>query len=171
MKIFVTGGAGFIGKHLVKTLLKGKNEIIIYENFSNSSKIKLQEIKNDVEIIEGDLTNFDLLKNYLKDVDNVIHLAANIDILESIKHPEKSHKINVIGSMNLLRASVINDVSGIIGFHIPWNRARPSITVSGFRIKPRLPAHYGIPVGSNRRIGHRNNVPLIGRYSLPAPAN
>jgi UDP-glucose 4-epimerase len=116
MKILVTGGAGFIGRHLVRSLLKGKNEIIIYENFSNSTQNEIKGIKkNSVKIIKGDLTNFQLLKNSLKDVDNVIHLAANIDILESIKHPEKSHETNVIGSMNLLRASVINGVSGLVG--------------------------------------------------------
>ena len=143
MKIFVTGGAGFIGKHLVKTLLKGKNEIIIYENFSNSSKIKLQEIKNDVKIIEGDLTNFDLLKNSLKDVDNVIHLAANIDILESIKHPEKSHKINVIGSMNLLRASVISGVSGIIGASSAAIYGDPKIVPVNEKTVPNPVSPYG----------------------------
>ncbi len=116
MKILVTGGAGFIGRHLVRSLLKGKNEIIIYENFSNSTQNEIKGIKkNSVKIIKGDLTNFQLLKNSLKDVDNVIHLAAKIDILESIKHPEKSHETNVIGSMNLLRASVINGVSGLVG--------------------------------------------------------
>ena len=143
MKILVTGGAGFIGKHLVKTLLKGKNEIIIYENFSNSSKTELQEIKNDVKIIRGDLSNFDLLKNSLKDVDNVIHLAANIDILESIKHPEKSHKINVIGSMNLLRASVINDVSGIIGASSAAIYGDPKIVPVNEKTVPNPVSPYG----------------------------
>lgn len=143
MKILVTGGAGFIGKHLVKTLLKGKNEIIIYENFSNSSKTELQEIKNDVKIIKGDLTNFDLLKNSLKDVENVIHLAANIDILESIKHPEKSHKINVIGSMNLLRASVINGVSGIIGASSAAIYGDPKIVPVNEKTVPNPVSPYG----------------------------
>jgi len=116
MKILVTGGAGFIGRHLIRTLLKGKNEITIYENFSNSSPSDIADIKkNGVKVIKGDLTNFQLLKKSLNDIDNVIHLAANIDISESIKHPEKSHQTNVIGSMNLLRASVENGVSGIVG--------------------------------------------------------
>ena len=143
MKILVTGGAGFIGKHLVKTLLKGKNEIIIYENFSNSSKNEIQEIKNDVKIIKGDLTNFELLKSSLKDVDNVIHLAANIDILESIQHPEKSHKINVIGSMNLLRASIINGVSGIIGASSAAIYGNPKIVPVNEKTVPNPVSPYG----------------------------
>jgi len=116
MRILVTGGAGFIGRHLIRSLLKGKNEITIYENFSNSSKNEIKDIINaSAKIIKGDLTNFKLLKRSLQDIDNVIHLAANIDIPESIKRPEKSHEINVIGSMNLLRASILNGVSGLIG--------------------------------------------------------
>ncbi len=116
MRILVTGGAGFIGRHLIRSLLKGKNEITIYENFSNSSKNEIKDIINaSAKIIKGDLTNFKLLKRSLQDIDNVIHLAANIDIPESIKRPEKSHEINVIGSMNLLRASIVNGVSGLIG--------------------------------------------------------
>ena len=78
MKILITGGAGFIGKHLVRSLLKGKNEIIIYENFSNSSEKEIQDIvKNGVKVVKGDLTNFKLLKKSLKDIDKVVHLAAN----------------------------------------------------------------------------------------------
>ena len=50
MRILVTGGAGFIGRHLIRSLLKGKNEIIIYENFSNSSKQEIKDIINDGKI-------------------------------------------------------------------------------------------------------------------------
>ena len=144
MKILVTGGAGFIGRHLVRSLLTGKNEIIIYENFSNSSKNEIQDIiKNGVKIIKGDLANLKLLKNSLKDVDNVIHLAANIDILESIKHPEKSHKTNVIGSMNLLRASVINGVSGIIGASSAAIYGNPKIIPVNEKTIPNPISPYG----------------------------
>lgn len=116
MKIFVTGGAGFIGRHLVRSLLKSNHEVSIFENFTNSNINEIQDIVNDgTKIIKGDLNNFKLLKKSLRNIDVVIHLAAKIDILESIKHPELSHKINVIGSMNLLKACVETNVSGFIG--------------------------------------------------------
>jgi len=144
MRILVTGGAGFIGRHLVRTLLKGKNEIIIYENFSNSSKKEIKDIINDgAKIIKGDLTNFKLLKRSLQDIDNVIHLAANIDISESIKRPEKSHEINVIGSMNLLRASVINGVSGIIGASSAAIYGDPKIVPVNEKTVPNPVSPYG----------------------------
>lgn len=116
MKLFVTGGAGFIGRHLVKSFLKGKNEITIFENFSNSKKTDISDlIKNGVKIIEGSLINQKLLKKSLTDIDYVIHLAANIDISKSLITPEKSHNVNVLGSINLLKASIDNQISGIIG--------------------------------------------------------
>jgi len=114
MKIFVTGGAGFIGKNLIRKL-ECDNELIVYENFSNSSEEDFSKfIQNNISSIKGDMTNYSLLKKSLVDVDLVIHLAAKIDILESINHPENTHKINVEGSLNLLRSCVENNVKNFI---------------------------------------------------------
>jgi len=114
MKIFVTGGAGFIGKYLIKKL-QNEHELIVYENFSSSSEKDFSNLdKKNITLIKGDMTNFSLLKKSLKDIDLVIHLAAKIDILESIKHPENTHKINVEGSLNMLRACIENNVKNFI---------------------------------------------------------
>ena len=114
MKIFVTGGAGFIGKHLIKKL-QNEHELIIYENFSNSSeKDFLNLLKNNISLIKGDVTNYSLLKKSLMNIDLVIHLAAQIDILESITHPNETHKINVEGSLNILRCCVENNIKNFI---------------------------------------------------------
>ncbi len=114
MKIFVTGGSGLIGKHLIKKL-QNEHELIIYENFSNSSEEDfLNLLKNNISLIKGDMTNFSLLKKSLMNVDLVIHLAAKIDILESITHPNDTHKINVEGSLNILRCCVENNIKNFI---------------------------------------------------------
>ncbi len=114
MKIFVTGGAGFIGKYLIEKL-QNDNELIIYENFSNSSEEDfLKLLNNKISLIKGDLTNYPLLKKSLQGVDLVIHLAAKINISESITHPENTHKINVEGSLNVLRSCVENNVKNFI---------------------------------------------------------
>jgi len=115
MKIFVTGGAGFIGRNLVKSLLKS-HDVTIYENFSNSNKKNLNFLSKSIpDIIEGDLSNYELLKNSLIGFDLVIHLAAKIDISESLKHPEISNNVNVQGTINLLRACIKSNVKNIIG--------------------------------------------------------
>jgi len=110
MKIFVTGGAGFIGRHLVESLNHG-NEVTIFENFSNSSKQEISYLLQDgVTLVQGDMTDLDLLKKVVRDYDLVIHLAAKIDIKESIKNPHLSNEINVNGTINLLKACVDNGV-------------------------------------------------------------
>jgi len=110
MKIFVTGGAGFIGRHLVESLNHG-NEVTIFENFSNSSKQEISNLLQDgITLVQGDLTDLALLKKVVRDYDLVIHLAAKIDIEESIKNPHLSNEINVNGTINLLKACVDNSI-------------------------------------------------------------
>jgi UDP-glucose 4-epimerase len=115
MKFFVTGGAGFIGKHLIKSLLKNNHQVTIYEDFSNSDENDIKDIcKDGALLIIGSLTDYDLLEKKLKDFDFVIHLAAKIDILESIDNPQITNKINVEGTINILRACVKNNIQNII---------------------------------------------------------
>jgi UDP-glucose 4-epimerase len=116
MKFFVTGGAGFIGRHLVTSLIKDNNEVIIYEDFSNSVENNIKKICNDgALLIKGDLTDFSFLEKNLKDCDFVIHLAAKIDILESLNQPEITNKVNVQGTINVLRACIKNNIQNVIG--------------------------------------------------------
>ena len=116
MRIIVTGGGGFIGRHLVKSFLLNNNEVTIFENFSNSSKNDIDELlKNGVNLIRGNLTNYNLLKKSFRNMDHVIHLAANIDIAKSLVAPQKSNLVNVLGTINLLKASHENGIFGIIG--------------------------------------------------------
>lgn len=116
MRFFVSGGAGFIGRHLVHSLVEKNHHVTIYENFSNSSENIIKDLlQKNVSLIHGDLTDFPLLKNSLKNFDFVIHLAAKIDILESIRHPEITNQINVGGTVNLLKACVENNIPNVIG--------------------------------------------------------
>jgi UDP-glucose 4-epimerase len=115
VKILVTGGAGFIGKHLVNNLLKNGKKVSILDNFSNSDRKSTLLLKNKgVKIFEGDITNFDDVLKATKDQDIVIHLAAKISVSESIKNPLETFRINVEGTKNILVNCKKNNVRKLI---------------------------------------------------------
>ena len=114
MKILITGGAGFIGKHLIKSLLKNENTVTIFDNFSNSDKKSELSLIKGVKIIEGDITKLNDISNAVKDQQIVIHLAAKISVEESIKNPSETFRINVDGTKNVLIACKKNNVKKII---------------------------------------------------------
>ena len=115
MKILIVGGAGFIGSNLTLHLLDNNFEVSILDNFSNSSKEKIKHLTDrNCKIITGDIVDYDFLKNKVKDYDIVIHLAAKIDVEESIQNPSETFLVNVDGTKNLLRACVSNKVRNFI---------------------------------------------------------
>jgi len=115
MKIFVTGGAGFIGRHLVDELLKNGNKVTIFDNFQNSNKANLRHIlKKGVTLVKGDITNYSHISKSISGFDAIVHLAAQIDVQDSIKFPAKTNLVNVSGTVNLLRACVEKKIKNIV---------------------------------------------------------
>ena len=115
MKILVTGGAGFIGSELVKSFLEKNYAVTVLDSFSNSSKKNIPYLKNKrLEVKKANITNYQLLKKALSGFNLVVHLAAQIDVDESIKKPEYTHQVNVAGTVNLLRACVANKIKNVI---------------------------------------------------------
>ncbi len=115
MNIFVTGGAGFIGRNLIESLLKRGDKVTIYDNFSNSSEDKTSALINKgTNKIKGNIEDYDFLKESLSGFDTVIHLAAKISVPESITNPEITNQTNVTGSLNVLRACVAKNIRNII---------------------------------------------------------
>jgi len=114
MRILVTGGTGFIGKHLVKSLLENGNLVTIFDNFSNSSKNLSYLVDIGAKIIEGDITKLSDITNAVKDHDTVIHLAAKISVAESIRDPLETFQVNVNGTRNVLIACKKNNVKKLI---------------------------------------------------------
>jgi UDP-glucose 4-epimerase len=115
MKVLVTGGAGFIGKYLVKSLLEEGNSVTILDNFSNSTKNSINFLVNaGVKVIEGDITKIKDADIATMDQDIVIHLAAKISVSESVKNPVETFNVNVKGTKNLLLSCKKNHVKKII---------------------------------------------------------
>ena len=103
MRIFITGGAGFIGIHLCKKLLELNHAVTVYDNFSNSLQENFTSIiKQKVALISGDILDHSKLVTSMKNHDVVIHLAAQISISKSIKNPKLTFDVNVNGTLNVL---------------------------------------------------------------------
>ena len=101
MKVFVTGGNGFIGTHLIKHLIKNNFQITVFDNLSNS---KNNNIMDNVNFVKGDIRDFKLLQKSMKGHDIVIHLAAKISVFESKEESENTMDVNVKGSQNILKS-------------------------------------------------------------------
>ena len=115
MKILVTGGAGFIGKHLVKFLLEKNNVVTIFDNFSNSTKESINGIiKKGAKIIEGDITKISDIEKITGDQEIVIHLAAKISVSESITNPSNTFLVNINGTRNILEFCEKSKINHII---------------------------------------------------------
>ena len=127
-KIFITGGAGFIGSNLVKKIIELNNvyyenqkilsEIIIYDNLATVNcgidNINEYIIKNKVTFIKGDILDKDLLIKSMSGVDVVIHLAAQLEVTKSYNDSLYDLNINLIGTINVMQACIACGVKRLI---------------------------------------------------------
>jgi UDP-glucose 4-epimerase len=103
--ILVTGGAGFIGSRLVKTLFELGNSVRVLDNLSTGRRQNLAELSSDLQLMVGDIRDPQATKKAVEGVDVVIHLAAVIDVHESLEQPLLYHDVNSTGTLNLLESS------------------------------------------------------------------
>lgn len=116
MKYFVTGGAGFIGSHLVDRLLLEKNKVVAYDNLSLGKKefIKHHFSNQDFRFIEDDLLNLEKLKLTMHGSDIIFHLASNSDIIKSAKNPSIDLEQGTLATFNVLEAMRANAIKKIV---------------------------------------------------------
>ena len=109
--IVVTGGAGFLGSHVVGQLLERKNKVTILDDFSHGKELHLKSIVDNpnLKIIRGSVTNIDDVNRAFENCQIVFHFAV-LDLRQSIKEPEKVNDVVVNGSLNCLNAARNNNI-------------------------------------------------------------
>ncbi len=102
----VTGGAGFIGSHLVRRLLADGQDVRVFDNFATGKRERLADLGGDVEIIEGDLRDEAAVARAAAGVEVIFHEAAEPSVPRSVADPATTYAVNVLGTLALLQAAV-----------------------------------------------------------------
>jgi UDP-glucose 4-epimerase len=116
MKYLVTGGAGFIGSHIVEYLANAHHEVIILDNlFSGFLKnIEAYHTYDNVSFTNGSITDIDLVRNICQDVDGIFHEAAIPSVPRSLNNPVATNDVNITGTLNLLVVARESGVKKIV---------------------------------------------------------
>lgn len=104
-KILVTGGGGFIGSNIVKKLLNENHNVRVMDNFATGRRENLEPFINDIELIEGDIRSYHIVKDAVKGMDYILHQAALPSVPRSINDPLTTNEVNIVGTLNLLQAA------------------------------------------------------------------
>lgn len=165
MKTLVTGGAGFIGSHLVTQLLAAGHSVTVLDNFSTGRPENLAHLKNNsnLKLVQVDITDLEKIKSHFEGIDWVFHLAALADIVPSIVEPIKYFNSNVSGTAMVLEASRLAKVKRFVYtassscYGIPDNYPTPETA----EIRPQYP--YAL----TKWLGEESALHWSGVYKLP----
>ena len=103
MKYAVTGGAGFIGSHLVKNLVERGNEVIVIDNLNTGKKKNVKKNFKKINFFEVDIRDFSTIEDIMKNVDGIFHEAALASVQDSFRIPDKFFDVNVKGTENIFK--------------------------------------------------------------------
>lgn len=110
----VTGGAGFIGSHIVEALLARGDRVRVLDNLSSGRLENLATIKSDVEFFEGNIQDVALIQEAASGADTIFHLAAMVSVPQSMAEPVEAELINAVGTLKVLQAAQLADVGRLV---------------------------------------------------------
>ncbi len=113
-KVLVTGGAGFIGSHIVDALIERGCQVTVLDNLTTGRLSNLECVRDRVTFIKGDIQDLDMLRKAAQSCDVIFHEAALVSVPQSVKEPIKSAMINDIGTLNVFEAARGNAVKRVV---------------------------------------------------------
>ena len=105
MRVFITGGAGFIGSHLADHYVAAGDAVTILDNFSTGSKSNIAHLEGKVTTVDGDIRSIELVESLTKNADLVLHMAAALGVNTILESPLESMSTNIAGSEVVLNAA------------------------------------------------------------------
>jgi len=113
-RYLVTGGAGFIGSHIVERLVKEGHYVRVLDNFSSGLAANLSAVKGKIDLIKGDICSLHTSLKATRKIDFVLHQAAIKSVPRSLLEPRNYNRVNIDGTLNMLEASGVNKVKRFI---------------------------------------------------------
>ena len=114
MKFLVTGGAGFIGSHIVDALVKSGDKVCVLDDLSSGKRENLKDVADKIEFIEGDIRDKDVVNRVMQGVDHVLHQAALRSVPKSLGNPKLYNDVNINGTLNILEAAKESKVKRVV---------------------------------------------------------
>ncbi|MGA3292210.1 MAG: SDR family NAD(P)-dependent oxidoreductase [Candidatus Microgenomates bacterium] len=162
-KVLVTGGAGFIGSHLVDVLVKKGAKVTVVDNLFSGYLSNLELSKEKIIYKNIDIRDKEKLRKIMRGQEIVFHLAANADVPYSVQHPEEDFEINIMGSYNVLQNALKNKVKKIVfassaavygdPIYTPVDEMHPTVPIS--------------PYGASKLATERLGYSYYKTYGLP----
>src|SRR6266852_8081204 len=148
----VTGGAGFIGSHLVDGLLENGHAVRVIDNLSTGNLANLTHVRDRIEMIEGDITNFETVRSAMRGVEWVFHQAALASVPSSVADPVSTNRVCVDGTLNVLLAARDAKVKRVVyaasssaygaSASLPKRETDPTLPLSPYAVAKLAAEHY-----------------------------
>jgi len=152
VRILVTGGAGFIGSHLVESLVRSGHRVRVLDNFFSGRRTNLAAVRDEVEVIRGDCADASTARRAVRGVEVIFHEAAVPSVARSVADPALSHRANVDATLTMLLAArdagvrrfIYAGSSSVYGDspRLPKTEAMPTRPLSPYAVGKLTGEHY-----------------------------
>lgn len=159
-RVLVTGGAGFIGSHIVEGLLDLGVQVTVLDNFCTGKMENLENLGQgkakagkDFDVVNGDIRDFSLLNSVVKKVDAILHQAALGSVPRSVEDPLTTHTVNADGTLNVFLAARKNNIKRVVYASsssvygntrtLPKKEGREGVALSPYALTKQINEHYG----------------------------